>query len=146
MYTYSVLATSKYSQIILIKMLKYHFFLGVSWSYGSWIYNYLCNQYLSPLMLWVWILLKWGVLDTALCDKVCKWLATGRWFSLCTPCFLHQKNWLPCNNWNIVESGVKHHNPNPFLVCQGNTIYLFSTTQEINHVHLTFSNFTASLW
>jgi hypothetical protein len=24
-----------------------------SWSYGSWIYNYLCNQCLSPLMLWV---------------------------------------------------------------------------------------------
>jgi hypothetical protein len=29
------------------------------WSYGSWIYNYLCNQcYLSPLMLLVWILIK----------------------------------------------------------------------------------------
>jgi hypothetical protein len=25
-----------------------------SWSYGSWIYNYLCNQCLSPLKLWVW--------------------------------------------------------------------------------------------
>jgi len=24
-----------------------------SWSYGSWIYNYLCNRYLSPLALWV---------------------------------------------------------------------------------------------
>jgi hypothetical protein len=23
------------------------------WSYGSWIYNYLCNRCLSPLMLWV---------------------------------------------------------------------------------------------
>jgi len=23
------------------------------WSYGSWIYNYLCNQCLSPLKLWV---------------------------------------------------------------------------------------------
>jgi hypothetical protein len=23
-----------------------------TWSYGSWIYNYLCNQYLSLLMLW----------------------------------------------------------------------------------------------
>ena len=23
-----------------------------SWSYGSWIYNYLCNQCLSPLKLW----------------------------------------------------------------------------------------------
>jgi hypothetical protein len=24
------------------------------WSYGSWIYNYLCKQCLSPLKLWVW--------------------------------------------------------------------------------------------
>ena len=23
-----------------------------SWSYGSWMYNYLCNQFLSPLTLW----------------------------------------------------------------------------------------------
>jgi len=23
------------------------------WSYGSWIYHYLCNQCLSPLKLWV---------------------------------------------------------------------------------------------
>jgi len=25
-----------------------------SWSYDSWIYNYLCNQCLSPIKLWVW--------------------------------------------------------------------------------------------
>ena len=41
-----------------------------SWSYGSWIYNYLC---------------KWNVLDTTLYDKVCQWLAAGRWFSSGTP-------------------------------------------------------------
>ena len=28
--------------------------------------------------------------------------------------FLHQYNWLPPYNWNIVESGIKHHNPNPY--------------------------------
>jgi hypothetical protein len=30
--------------------------MGLSWSwlYGSWIYNYLWNQCLSPLKLWVW--------------------------------------------------------------------------------------------
>jgi hypothetical protein len=49
------------------------------WSYGSWIYNYLCNQYLSPLILWIWISIM--ARCTTLCDKVCKWLATGRWFS-----------------------------------------------------------------
>ena len=29
-----------------------------SWSYGSWIYNFLCNQCISPLTLWVRIPLK----------------------------------------------------------------------------------------
>jgi len=24
-------------------------FWGPWWSYGSWIYNYLCNQWLSPI-------------------------------------------------------------------------------------------------
>ena len=56
-----------------------------SWSYGSWIYNYLCNQGLSALMLWVRIALRWGVIDPTLCDKVCQRLAAGWWFSLGTP-------------------------------------------------------------
>ena len=50
--------------------------------YGNWIYNHLCNQCLSPLMLWVWTPLRWGVLDTTLCDKFYQWLAIGLWFSL----------------------------------------------------------------
>ena len=49
------------------------------WSYGSWIYNYLCNQCLSQLM---WVRISIRVRCTTLCDKVCQWLATGRWFSL----------------------------------------------------------------
>ena len=51
----------------------------------SWIYNYLCNQCLSPLTLWVRTLLRRGVLNTTLCDKVCQWLAAGQCFSLGTP-------------------------------------------------------------
>ena len=47
-------------------------------------YNYLCSQCLSPLMLWVLIPLRWGVLDTTLCE-VCQWLAAGLWFSPGTP-------------------------------------------------------------
>jgi hypothetical protein len=68
--------------ILSIRMLQ-----GPSWSwlYGSWIYNYLCNQCLSPLKLWVRIPLMRGVLDATLCYKVCQWLATGRWFSPGTP-------------------------------------------------------------
>ena len=52
----------------------------MSWSYGNWVYYYICNQCLSPLTLWVRIQLRW-VLDTTLCDKVCQWLATSLWFS-----------------------------------------------------------------
>jgi hypothetical protein len=37
-----------------------------SWSYGSWIYNYLCNKWLSPPTMWVRIPLRRGVLDTTL--------------------------------------------------------------------------------
>ena len=67
-----------------------------SWSYGSWIYNYLCNQYLSPLRLWVRIPPRWSVLDTTLCDKVCQWLAEGRWFAPGTPVFSTNK--IDCHN------------------------------------------------
>jgi hypothetical protein len=65
--------------------MKYlHVSLGSSWSWshGSWIYNYLCNQYLSPLKLQVRISLGMGVLDTT-CDTICQLLATG-WCSSST--------------------------------------------------------------
>jgi hypothetical protein len=53
------------------------------WSYCSWIYNYICNQCISPLMLWVRISIR--ARSTVLCDKVCRWLATDRWCSPCPP-------------------------------------------------------------
>jgi hypothetical protein len=49
--------------------------------YGSWIYNYLCNQCLSPLKLWIQTHSWWGILYTTLCDKVFQWLVAGLWFS-----------------------------------------------------------------
>jgi hypothetical protein len=50
-----------------------------SWSYGSWIYNFLCNQCLSPLTLWVRIPLSRGIFDKILCYKVtaCRWYYSG---------------------------------------------------------------------
>ena len=83
-----------------------------SWSNGSWIYNYLCNQCLSLLKLWVRILLMvrcthynimWSSLSVTW-DR----LVVLSWYSG----FLHQENWLPRNNWNIFESGIKHHKTN----------------------------------
>ena len=55
-----------------------------SWSYGSWIYNYVCNQCISPLKLWISLLFRRGVLDTILCNIACQRLVTGRWCSLGT--------------------------------------------------------------
>ena len=52
---------------------------SLPWSYGNWIYNYLCNQCPSPLMLWVRISIR--ARSTTLCDKICQYLATGQWFS-----------------------------------------------------------------
>jgi hypothetical protein len=74
-----------------------------SWSYDSWIYNYLCNQCLSPLMLWVWSPLGQSVLDTTLCDKVCQWFAAGQWFSPGTPVFSTNQT----NHHNITEILLK---------------------------------------
>jgi hypothetical protein len=73
------------------------------WSYGSWIYNCLCNQYQSPLMLWVRILIR--ARCTTLCKQVCQWLAIGWWFSTTNKTDRH-------NITEILLSDVKHHKPN----------------------------------
>jgi hypothetical protein len=72
---------NKYAFIITLTFLQFLTGPSWSWSYGSWIYNYLCNQCISPLKMWVKIPLRKSVLDTTLCDKICQWFATGRWFS-----------------------------------------------------------------
>jgi hypothetical protein len=80
-----------------------------SWSYGSWINIFLCNQCLSPLKLWV------RTLFMARCTRY-----NIMWSSLPVICsrsvvFSGYSNWPTRYNWNSVESGVKHHNPNPIL-------------------------------
>ena len=77
--------------------------VGFTITYVISAYHHWCE-----LELCIWH----GLLDTTLCDKVCQWLATGRWFSPGTlfppPIKLTERY-----NWNIVESGVKHQNANP---------------------------------
>ena len=79
----------------------------VAWSYGSWIYNYLCNQCLSPLVLWIWISIV--ARCTTLCDKVCQWLVTGQWFSPGPPV----SSTIKTNCHHIAE--IKHHQTNKQL-------------------------------
>ena len=50
--------------------------------YGSWIYNYLCNQFLSPPTRCEF---ESQSGDTTLCDQVCQRLTTGRWLSPFSP-------------------------------------------------------------
>jgi len=47
---------SQYKQLTLF--MYYYEEQSWPWSYGSWIYNCLCNLCLLPLMLWVRILLR----------------------------------------------------------------------------------------
>ena len=52
------------------------------WSYGSWIYNFPCNQCQSPLKLWV----QTPFMVRCTCYNIiwyedCQWLVTGQWFS-----------------------------------------------------------------
>ena len=95
------------------KKMKSDDIILLTWSHGCWIYNYLCNQCRSSLALWGRTPLRWNVPDTALCDKVCQWLVIGRWFSPGAPVSSTNKTDRHDFNWNIVESGVKHHNSTP---------------------------------
>jgi hypothetical protein len=83
--------------------------LSCGWSYGSGIYNYLCNQCLPPLTLWVRIPFRWSVLDITLCDKVCQWLAAGRWFSPSTLISSSNKTDRHYITEILFKSDVKHH-------------------------------------
>ena len=58
-----------------------------------------------------------------ICNKVCHWLMQECCFTSGSSVFLHQQNWLPRYNWNIVERGAKHHN---HTLC--------------NNAHLTWNN------
>jgi hypothetical protein len=41
-----------------------------------------------------------GVLDTTLCNKICQWLATGRWFSPNTPVSSTNATWTKVLSWD----------------------------------------------
>jgi len=75
-------------------------------------YNYLCNQCLSPIKLWVRTLLRRGVLDT-LCDQVYQGLTAGRRFSPDTP--VSSTNKTDCHDiteilFKVVLNTINHNN------------------------------------
>jgi hypothetical protein len=80
---------------------------------------------LSPLRLRVWTSLRWGVLDTILCDKVCLWLSP-----------VSSTNKTDCHN--ITEILLK-------VVL--NTINLAPTVfMFIKHTHVLLQNYTTNFY
>jgi hypothetical protein len=107
--------------------------LSWSWSYDSWIYNYLCNQCLSPPKMWFRIPLRRGVLNTTLCDKVCHWLAAGRWFSPGTHISSTNK--------------TEHHNITEILLKVVNTITLsLNLMVTISHLYTAGNQHKQNSW
>ena len=109
----------KMRQYILTLVEKFRYFIlsctfhqntgpWLLWSYGSWIYSYICIQCLSPLT-WVRISTRARCIT---CDKGCQWLLTGRWISPGPPVSSTNKTDRHNIYWNIVERGVKHHQTN----------------------------------
>ena len=63
---------------------------------------------------------------TTLCDKVCQWLATDRWFfpgSSFSSTNKTDRHDIHSCSWNIVECGAKHHQTNKqtHLKCRSNS-------------------------
>ena len=114
------------------------------WSYGSWIYNYLCNQCISPLTLWVRISIR--VRCTTLSDKVSDLWQVGFFYRVLR--FPPIINWPPRYSWNIVESGVKYHRINnqmPWILFLLHSANVQPYCHSINKVHFKYSvNFKSS--
>jgi hypothetical protein len=102
---------------------------------GSWIYNYRCNQYLSPLTLWVQIpLRRYNIMWSS--------LSVTHDRSVVFSSFLQQYNWPPWYNWNVIESGFKHHKSKPpktwsneMFVKHRLNLHVYAGKQNINQIY-----------
>ena len=76
-----------------------------------------------------------GVLDTTLCDKVCRCLATGQWFSPCTPVSSTNKT----DSHDITEILLKvalntiNLTPNPWLYSKQQSVNQYTRQQPFNN-------------
>ena len=97
---------------------------------GSWIYFYLCSQCPSPLKLWIWTRFmvrctQYNIIMWLTLSLVCGFL---RILGIPPPWYY----------WNIVESGVKHRNPN-HCICFGNVTLLLGYPHHLLPFFLFFS-------
>jgi hypothetical protein len=89
-----------------------------------------CNQCLSPLILWVRISI--GARCTTLCDKVCQWLVTDRWFSPRPPV-------------SSTDKTDRHDITEILLKVALNIITSFFLTEILNHVFRVLSTIMIQL-
>jgi hypothetical protein len=73
------------------------------------------NPAAAPLPPFTYMPLRLGVLDTALCNKVCQWLAAGSWFSSGTPVSSSNKSDIHDINEILLKVAFNTHNLNPCL-------------------------------
>ena len=86
------------------------------------------NQCPSPLMLWVWILIR--ARCTTLCVKVCQWLATGQWFS---PGY-------PVSSTNITDRN------NIIEILLKVALFTIKQTNKQTLIRFTYINSISSIW
>jgi hypothetical protein len=85
--------------------------LSWPWSYGSWIYTYLCNRCLSSLLLLFRIPLRQGVQHYVIKFVSDLWQVSVFLWVLRFPPPIRLTSTI-YGNWNIVESGIKNYKPN----------------------------------
>ena len=99
--------------VIYTKDLNLYWGPSWSWSYGSWIYNYLAisayHHYSCEFEPRSWR----GALDATLCDKVCQWLAICRWIAPGTPVSSTNKTYLHDITGILLKVALNHHHPPP---------------------------------
>ena len=82
----------------------------------SWIYDYLCNQCLSPLTLWVRIRSNEVYsIQHYVIEFVSDLRQVGGFLRVLRFSSTNKTDLYDRYNWNIVESGVKYHNPNLYI-------------------------------
>ena len=102
--------------------------MGSSWSCGRMVVGLKTTCAISAYHHWscgfessTWL----GVLDTALCNKVCQWLTTDRWYTPGTPVSFTNKT----DRYDTTEISTR---PN-------------STQQESNYIYLYTTKFGTSI-
>ena len=75
--------------------------------------------------------------------KVYQRLVAGQWLLWERLFLLHQYNWQPQYEWNIVEGGAKYHNPNPI---QYTHIYIYIHVVYLLFWDQTIFENTSKIW